>query len=118
MYKYGMRLRGFSMGCQPMKGFVLREDDSFGKYYDILIYDRELAEKELYDYELDYLGGVNMITVFWVGGERDGETLKVFTNENDAINFAREFYDNHEKEFDPVCGGVGIVDDEGNEITF
>lgn len=22
MYKYGMRLRGFSIGCQPMKNFV------------------------------------------------------------------------------------------------
>ena len=53
MYKYGMRLRGFSMGCQPMRGFVERLDDPTGKYWDIIIYDRELTEKEVADYELD-----------------------------------------------------------------
>ena len=53
MYKYGMRLRGFSIGCQPMDGFIERQDDTTGKYYDILIYDRELSPKELNDYELD-----------------------------------------------------------------
>ena len=53
MYKYGMRLRGFSMGCQPIRGFVERLDDPTGKYWDIIIYDRELTEKEVADYELD-----------------------------------------------------------------
>lgn len=56
MYVYGMRLRGFSIGCQPMNGFVKRMDDPFCKYHDLLFYDRELTEKELEDYELDYLG--------------------------------------------------------------
>lgn len=55
VYRYGMRLRGFSIGCQP-KGVLDREDDATGKYYDILVYDRKLTEKELEDYELDYLG--------------------------------------------------------------
>lgn len=55
-YKYGMRLRGFSIGCQPKKGFIERTDDMSGKYYDILAYDRRLTEQELADYELDYLG--------------------------------------------------------------
>jgi hypothetical protein len=27
LYKYGMRLRGFSIGCQPMKNFYERRDD-------------------------------------------------------------------------------------------
>ena len=54
-YKYGMRLRGFSIGCQP-KGVLYREDDNTGKYHDIIVYDRKLTEKELSDYELDYLG--------------------------------------------------------------
>lgn len=54
-YAYGMRLRGFSLGCQPMKGFIERQDDTTGRYHDILIYDRELTEKELKDYELDSL---------------------------------------------------------------
>ena len=55
IYRYGMRLRGFSIGCQPRKGFVEREDDTTGRYYDILVYDRELTEQELADYELDAL---------------------------------------------------------------
>lgn len=55
-YKYGMRLRGFSIGCQPMYGFRDRLDDPSGKYYDILIYNRLLTDKELSDYELDFIG--------------------------------------------------------------
>ena len=53
MYKYGMRLRPFSIGCQPKDGFVEREDDPNGKYWDIIIYDRQLTRKELEDYQLD-----------------------------------------------------------------
>ena len=53
-YIYGMRLRGFSPGCQPMNGLVERRDDSSGKYYDLLVYDRRLSDRELADYELDY----------------------------------------------------------------
>lgn len=56
-FRYGMRLRGFSPGCQPKDGFIDRQDDDTGKYYDILIYNRPLTEKEVADYELDYLGG-------------------------------------------------------------
>lgn len=55
-YYYGMRLRGFSIGCQPKDGFIDREDDVSGRYYDILIYDRQLTDKELQDYELDFIG--------------------------------------------------------------
>ena len=55
-YKYGMRLRGFSIGCQPKKGFLDREDDESGRYYDILLYDRQLTDRELQDYELDFIG--------------------------------------------------------------
>ena len=54
-YRYGMRLRGFAPMCQPMNGFVERQDDPTGRYYDILVYNRELTEKELRDYELDRL---------------------------------------------------------------
>lgn len=56
-YTYGMRLRGFSPGCQPMNGLVERRDDATGKYYDILEYNRKLTEKEIKDYELDELEG-------------------------------------------------------------
>ena len=58
-YIYGMRLRGFSIGCQPMDGFIRREDDN-GKYkrnyHDILVYNRLLTDEEEKSYELDFLG--------------------------------------------------------------
>lgn len=55
VYVYGMRLRGFSPGCQPKHGFVERLDDPSGKYWDILVYDRELTPEEVRDYDLDRL---------------------------------------------------------------
>lgn len=54
-YAYGMKYRGFSLGCQPMSGLLERKDDESGRYYDILIYDRELSDRELEDFELDPL---------------------------------------------------------------
>lgn len=53
-FRYGMRLRGFSPGCQPMNGLVRREDGD-KRYYDILVYNRPLTDTELRDYELDAL---------------------------------------------------------------
>ena len=58
-HKYGMRLRGFSIGCQPMDGLLERQDDPSGRYYDILVYNRKLTEKELANYELDEVTGMN-----------------------------------------------------------
>lgn len=55
-YKYGMRLRGFSPGCQPKNNFWERRNDPTGKYWDIIVYTRKLTEKELLDYDLDYIG--------------------------------------------------------------
>ena len=57
MHKYGMRLRGYSPGCQP-QGVDHREDDPSGKYWDILFYKEQLPESDLYNYDLDYLGEV------------------------------------------------------------
>ena len=54
-YYYGMRLRPFSIACQLMNGLIERQDDWTGKYYDILVYDRELTEQECRDYELDFI---------------------------------------------------------------
>lgn len=54
-FRYGMRLRGFSIGCQPMEGLLGREDDITGRYHDIIVYDRELTDEEVMDYELDRL---------------------------------------------------------------
>ena len=55
VYKYGMRLRGFSMGCQPMRGLIERQDDQTGRYWDILVYDRKLTDEEVRSFELDEL---------------------------------------------------------------
>lgn len=61
LYKYGMRLRGFSPGCQPMDGLdAVMEGNE--KYHNILIYNRELTDEEIRDYELDRIpeeGDVN-----------------------------------------------------------
>ena len=61
LYKYGMRLRGFSIGCQPMKNFWERQDDDGSherRYHDILVYTEKLGEQDLASYELDYLGEI------------------------------------------------------------
>lgn len=52
-YMYGMRLRGFSIGCQPNDGFIDRIDDRTGRYHDIIIYNRKLSDEETEQYELD-----------------------------------------------------------------
>ena len=54
---YGMRLRGFSIGCQPKEGFVERLDDPTGEYWDIIVYDRALSDKEVDAYDLDFVEG-------------------------------------------------------------
>ena len=56
VYKYGMRLRGFAPGAQPMLGFLRREDDPLGDYWDILVYDRMQTVEDERHYSLDYLG--------------------------------------------------------------
>lgn len=55
-YLYGMRLRPFGIGCQPKEGFVERRDDSSNLFWDIIVYNRELSNKEVDDYDLKYLG--------------------------------------------------------------
>ncbi len=54
-FSYGMRLRGFSPGAQPLDGFLERKDDKTGRYYDILVYNHRLPDKQIRDYELDDL---------------------------------------------------------------
>ena len=57
---YGMRLRGFSLGAQPMRGLIRVFDsenkeklDSENNYHDLIEYERELTDEELERYELD-----------------------------------------------------------------
>lgn len=54
-YYYGMRLRGYAPLCQPKEGLVRIENDPNKKYYNILGYNRKLTDKEVSDFELDYL---------------------------------------------------------------
>lgn len=49
---YGMTERGFSIGCQPMHGFIERIDDETGGYYDIIVYDHLLPAVEAAEYGL------------------------------------------------------------------
>ena len=56
VYAYGMRLRGFSIGAQPTDGFVEREDDPLGDYWDVLLYSRKLPREEAEHYDFDFLG--------------------------------------------------------------
>ena len=56
LYTYGMRLRGYSIGCQPKEGLVTVGEDILDEYYNILYYDRKLPEDVCEKYELDYLG--------------------------------------------------------------
>lgn len=58
-WTYGMRNRGYSIGCQPMNGLVERQDSNTDNYYDILAYSRQLTSEEVYAYELDFLGVVD-----------------------------------------------------------
>ena len=55
-YRYGMRLRGYAPLCQPKEGLLRREDDTTGKHHDILVYNRQLTQDEIRNYELDDLG--------------------------------------------------------------
>ena len=53
---YGMRQRGCSPGCQPKDGFIGREADPTGRYYDVIVYDRVLSHKEERYYDLVFIG--------------------------------------------------------------
>lgn len=54
--------------------------------------------------------------VFWIAGENDGVTLGEFGTESEAIAFAREQTEAHKDEFDPCCGGIGIVSADGEVV--
>ena len=65
---YGMRLRAFAPGCQPMSGLVRCMDSEDKKslrtserYHDVLLYSRQLTAEECHDYELDFLGLVALL---------------------------------------------------------
>lgn len=56
-YIYYYRLRPPSPGCQPKKGLLKTSNDAITRhnreYWGYAEYDRELSDKELFDYDLD-----------------------------------------------------------------
>ena len=56
-YLYGMTARPFNLGAfpEPTKGFVTVEE-SRGKYHDIISYEYQLSEDDIFKYELCFIG--------------------------------------------------------------
>ena len=57
MYKYGMKLRGYSIGCQPA-GVKKHEeaDKTTTGYWDIIYYEEKLSQEEEKKYDLEFIG--------------------------------------------------------------
>jgi hypothetical protein len=56
--------------------------------------------------------------VYWIGGDRDGELVGIFEDEWDAQKFAKAFHEEHQDEFDPTWGGVGITGPKGEDVEW
>lgn len=54
-YFYGMRLRPYSIGCQPMKNLINAAEDPSDRYYNILEYSEPLSAEDIRHYSLDDL---------------------------------------------------------------
>ncbi len=53
MKKYGTLRRPAGIGCQPDDCIEIQDADKWKDgYWSIVVYDRELSEKEIYEYEL------------------------------------------------------------------
>lgn len=96
-YKYGMRLRGFAPGCQPMDGFVRAEEgkcmgDSRRRYHNILFYNRKLTEDEIRDYELDDLNEVQRSNLHRIRVDR-GLTVRELAKLADMSPRQIEYFD-------------------------
>lgn len=59
LYKYGMRLRPYDMGCHPMQGFVCCAPGAVmdgRRYHNFIYYTERLSEKDAEHYDLDSFG--------------------------------------------------------------
>lgn len=59
LYKYGMRLRPYGMGCQPMENYVCCDDGATAdgwRYHNFVYYTKRLSEKDADHFDLDYFG--------------------------------------------------------------
>ena len=65
-YVYGMKLRESGLGCQPDGLLEVLDGNDFKwlkkayNYYELIIYDRQLNEKEIEDYGLEFICSLNM----------------------------------------------------------
>ena len=57
-YIYGLRFRPFGIGTAPRGQIEVIEGKKIGRkrYYDFVIYDKQLSEEEVKKYELDFIG--------------------------------------------------------------
>lgn len=55
---YGMKLRPPGPGAQPKEG-LLKAMEFGGRYHGLLTYDRQLAAEEEYQYDLEFILGVD-----------------------------------------------------------
>ena len=98
-YKYGMRLRGFAPGCQPMEGLVEAQEgrcmgDSRRRYHNILLYNRKLTDDEIRDYELDDLNEVQRSNLHRIRVDR-GLTVRELAKLADMSPRQMEYYDQY-----------------------
>lgn len=56
--------------------------------------------------------------LYWSGGEKDGFLIKTFDSDWEAERFGSAYYDEHEEEFDPVCGGLFIIAPDGSTVEW
>lgn len=52
IYKYGMRCRPYSIGCQPMQNLIEAQEDPTQKYWNILLYSEPLSPEQIAHYSL------------------------------------------------------------------
>lgn len=68
VYKYGMRLRPYGIGCQPWDGFACVAEggtvDGCG-YYNFIYYVNKLDSETAAHYDLDYLGNMILNAEEW-----------------------------------------------------
>ena len=58
-----------------------------------------------------------MFTVFAVGGKNDGLELDNFIDEDDAIRYAMDRFDEFNEE-DLICTGTAVVDENNNVVDW
>ena len=91
-YFYGMRLRGFSPGCQPMEGYLEKYDSDDSAFHDIIAYEKPLTEDEEKHYSL---------TPLWACEQTDNLG-------NDSMTF----YKSHEDRYKFINGILQFAYDE------